>query len=199
MRQAAYTEFVPGTPPADSASRYPPGHRRQRRLTTTRSTTRGGHRTTSGGHDRSTVTPYIDGVAQTAVNIADVDLPVAGWPPDDDRVPTPAAVPVSAPSPDFAFGCDIGDVVIYNQALIGRRAHQLPGGRYGNLTASADLETGDGSDQSLTMRRYGLSCRFRPRREAKRICCGQDEGPSGPSRPARASGRSRRAGVGPRR
>ena len=157
---AAYTEFVPGTPPADWL---------QLPATGTSSTTsiddnQVHHvvwvvtRTTSGGYDRSTVTPYIDGVAQTAVNIADTTYPTPGGRPMMIGFQHQRLWPVSAPSLDFAFGCDIGDVVIYNQALSsGDVLTNYRAGRYGNLTASADLETGDAFDQSLTMAGYGLS------------------------------------------
>ena len=151
---ASYTEFVPGTPPALWFGLPAIGTSG----TTSIDDNQVHHivwvvtRTTSGGYDRSTITPYIDGVAQTAINITDVDYPTPGGRPMMIGFQHQRIYPSVAPSLDFGFGLDIGDVVVYNQALSsGDVLTNYRAGKYGNLTASANLTAGDAFEQALAM------------------------------------------------
>lgn len=158
---AYFGEFVPGTPPAQwfqlPAVGTPSGY-------TSVDDNQVHHvvwvvtRGTLGGLGNSVVTVYVDGVAQSPViNITD-DYPIPYGRPLTIGFQHQRLYPTAAPSLDFGFGCDLGDVVVYNEALSsGDVLTNYRAGRYGNLTASADLETGDAFDQALGMVGYGLS------------------------------------------
>lgn len=101
---------------------------------------------------------FIDGVEQTAYDSSIMD----GWP-----VPLPGArpmvigyqhqqlYPTANPNIDVACGFELGDVVIYNQALTSTEIlTNYRSGRYGNLAASADLVASSAFEQACTMAGY---------------------------------------------
>lgn len=109
-------------------------------------------RNTVGGIGNSVITVYVDGVAQSpTVNCSDT-YPIPGGRPLMFGFQNARVWPTPTPSVDFAFGCDVGDVVVYNQALTsGEVLTNYRAGKYGNLSASAELDTSDAFDQTITM------------------------------------------------
>ena len=112
---AYFGEFVPGTPPAQwfqlPAVGTPSGY-------TSVDDNQIHHvvwvvtRGTLGGLENSVVTVYVDGVAQSPViNITD-DYPIPYGRPLTIGFQHQRLYPTSAPSLDFGFGCDLGDVVV---------------------------------------------------------------------------------------
>jgi hypothetical protein len=155
---AYYGEFVPGTPPANWLHLPAVGMT----LGTPTIDDNAVHhmvwtveRTTSFGYDISRVKMYVDGLLMATGGTKDIN---------DFGYPLPGGRPMmigfqhqrnGAPSLDFAFGLEIGDLVVYNETLsAGDVLTNYRAGKYGNLSASAYLVASSAADQATTMAGY---------------------------------------------
>lgn len=155
---AYYGEFVPGTPPANWLHLPAVGST----LGTPTIDDNAVHhmvwtveRTTSFGYDISRVKMYVDGLLMATGGTKDIN---------DFGYPLPGGRPMmigfqhqrnGAPSLDFAFGLEIGDLVVYNETLsAGDVLTNYRAGKYGNLSASAYLVASSAADQATTMAGY---------------------------------------------
>lgn len=155
---AYYGEFVPGTPPANWLHLPAVGAT----LGTPTIDDNAVHhmvwtveRTTSFGYAISRVKMYVDGLLMATGGTKDIN---------DFGYPLPGGRPMmigfqhqrnGAPSLDFAFGLEIGDLVVYNETLsAGDVLTNYRAGKYGNLSASAYLVASSAADQATTMAGY---------------------------------------------
>ncbi len=155
---AYYGEFVPGTPPANWLHLPAVGTT----LGTPTIDDNAVHhmvwtveRTTSFGYDISRVKMYVDGLLMATGGTKDIN---------DFGYPLPGGRPMmigfqhqrnGAPSLDFGFGLEIGDLVVYNETLsAGDVLTNYRAGKYGNLAASTELVASSAAEQAATMAGY---------------------------------------------
>lgn len=112
--------------------------------------------TSSGGI--TTIDYFVDGVEQTGwdTGMGDGgDVPIPGGKPMIIGHQHQLVWPSANPALDLACGLDLGDVVVYNEALSDANIlANYRAGRWGNLSASADLNTGDAFIQAVDMAGY---------------------------------------------
>jgi len=112
--------------------------------------------TSSGGS--TAIDFFVDGVEQTSWDTGMTDgggVPLPGSRPMVVGYQRQQTRPSANPLLDLAFGLDLGDVVVYNEALSSANIlANYRAGRYGNLSASADLDCSAAFDQAIAMAGY---------------------------------------------